>query len=113
MRVDHIIALLALLLEDPLRSTATRLLCKSYIPEDSSYILSQWEPQIQLRPSHPLAEEALARDHFFTMLQAAYTTPELAARDTQAPTDLVAVAIPVETFALFTAVTLRKEAMVV
>ena len=41
MRVDHITALLALLLEDPLRSAALRLLCKSYTPEDSSYILSQ------------------------------------------------------------------------
>jgi len=45
MRVDHITALLALHLEDyPLRYAALRLLYKSYTPEDSFYILSQWEP---------------------------------------------------------------------
>jgi hypothetical protein len=38
----------------------------------------------------------------------AYTTPELAARDTHAVTDLVAVAIRVETFILFTAETLQE-----
>ena len=47
------------------------------------------------------------------MLHTAYTTPELATRDTQAFTDLVAVAIPVEPFILFTAVTLREEEMVI
>jgi len=40
MRVDHITALLGLLLEDPLRSTAQHLLYKSYTPEDSTYIWS-------------------------------------------------------------------------
>jgi hypothetical protein len=47
------------------------------------------------------------------MLQSAYITSELGARDTYALTYLVAVAIPVETFTLFTAVTLREEEMVV
>jgi hypothetical protein len=40
------------------------------------------------------------------MLQTVYTAPEPAAPDTKALTDLVSVAIPVETFILFTAVTL-------
>jgi hypothetical protein len=68
MRVDHIPVLLALLVEDPLRSAAMRLLCKSYTPEVFSYIWSQWEPHIQLSSSHPLAEGALARDHILAML---------------------------------------------
>jgi hypothetical protein len=68
MRVDHITALLPLLLEVPLRYAAISLICKSYNPEDSSYIWSQLEPYIQLPPFHPLAEEALARDHILTML---------------------------------------------
>jgi hypothetical protein len=46
------------------------------------------------------------------MLQAAYATPKIAARDTKALTYLVFVAIPVETFILFTAVTLREEEIV-
>ena len=41
MRVDHVTALLALLLEDPLRYAAISLICKRYSPEDSSYIWSQ------------------------------------------------------------------------
>ena len=41
-----------------------------------------------------------------------YTSPELAARDTQALTDLVSVVIPTETSILFTAVTLQEEEMV-
>ena len=72
VRVDHITALLALLLENSLRSVAIRVLCKSYTPE----------PPIQLPPAHPLTEGTLARDHILTMLHSAYTTPELAVRDT-------------------------------
>jgi hypothetical protein len=45
------------------------------------------------------------------MLQAAYTTPEAVARDTQALPNLVSVVIPVETFILFTTMTLREEEM--
>ena len=89
------------------------MLCKGYTPEDTSYIWSQWEPLIQLPPSHPFAEGALARGHILIMLQAAYTTPELAAKDTQSLNDLAAVAIPVETFILLTTVTLREKEMVV
>jgi hypothetical protein len=106
MRVDHITTLLAILLGDPLRSTALRLICKSFTPEDSSYIWSQWKPHFTLPSSHPLAEGTLARDRILSMMQMAYTTPESEAKDTQALSDLVAVAIPVETFILFTAATL-------
>jgi hypothetical protein len=113
MMVDHITALLALLMEDPLRSAAISRIRKRYIPEDASYILSQWEPHIQLPPSHPLAKADLAKDHTLAMLQATYTTPELEARDTHALTNLVYVATTVETFILFTAVTLREEEMAI
>ena len=112
MRVDHITALLTLLLGDPLRSAAINLICKRHTLEDATYIWSQWEPHIQLPPSRPLAEGNLARDDILAMLQATYTAPELAARNTQALTDLVSVAIPVETFILFTAIALREEEMV-
>jgi len=61
----------------------------------------------------PLAGEDLARDSILAMLQATYTTPESASRDTYALTNLVSVAIPVETFIFFTAVTLREEEMVI
>ena len=42
------------------------------------------------------------------MLQMEYSTPEHATGDAQALTDLVAEAIPVETFILYTNVTLRE-----
>ena len=58
MRVDHITDLLALLLEDPLRYAAIRMLCKNYTPEDSS-------------TTHTLAEGARAKEHILIMLQAA------------------------------------------
>ena len=106
MRVDHITALLALLLENLFRSVAIGLICKPYTPEDASYILSQWEQPIQFPPSHPLAELDLARNRILAMLQVAYTNPEPSTRDPRALTDLVFVAIPVETFNIFTAVTL-------
>ena len=41
MRVDHNTALLALLLEDFLRSASINLICKRYTPEDASYIWHQ------------------------------------------------------------------------
>ena len=114
MRVDHITSLLALVLEDPLRSAAISLICKRYSPKDSSYSWSQWEPHIQLPPPHPRAEATRAQDHIFAMLRATYTPPpEPAATETQALTNLASVAIPVETFILFTAVTLREEEMAV
>ena len=47
------------------------------------------------------------------MLQAAYTAPEPPAKDTHALTYLVSMAIPVETFIILTAVTLREEEMVI
>ena len=47
------------------------------------------------------------------MLYMEYTTPELAAGDAQALADLVALAIPVETFILYTVVTLQEEKMAV
>ena len=106
MRVDHITALLSLLLGDPLLFVAINLICKRYPLEDATYIWFQWEPHIRLPPFHPLAEADLSRDNILTMLQAAYTTPEAVARDNQALTNLVFVAIPVETFVLFTTVTL-------
>ncbi len=43
LRVDHITALPALLLDDPLRSTTIGLICKSYSKEDAVIIWSQWE----------------------------------------------------------------------
>jgi hypothetical protein len=43
------------------------------------------------------------------MLQAAYTTPKLAAKDTHALTNLVAVTILIKILILFTAVALREE----
>ncbi len=96
MRVDHITVLLALLLEDPLHSTALSLFCKSNTPEDSPYIWSQWEQDhFQLLSSHPLAERTLAKDRNLTMLQTAYTTPKLEARDTHALAKLMAMVIPV------------------
>jgi hypothetical protein len=110
-RVDHITTLLALLLEDPLCSITIGLVCKSYPADDAAYIWTQWELHIQLPPSHPLAGNELAKDHILAMLQAVYTAPEPGARDIQALTDLVSVAIPVETFILFTAVTLQEKEM--
>jgi len=75
MRVDHATALLALLLEDPLRSAAINLVCKSYSEGDTSCIWSQWEPHIRIPPSHPLAEANLARDSILALLKATYTAP--------------------------------------
>ncbi len=43
LREDHITGLVALLLEDPLRSTPIGLICKSYSKEDAKIIWSQWE----------------------------------------------------------------------
>ena len=73
LRVDHITALLALLLEDPLRFAAINLICKSYSEGDANYIWTQWVPHIQLpvftcAPSHPLAEGNLAMDNILAML---------------------------------------------
>ena len=110
--MDHITALLALLLEDPLRSKAIGLICKSYSANDAAYIWSQWEPNFQFPPSHPLAESPLARDIILTTLQASYTALEPSAKDTQALTDLVSVATPVEAYIFFTELTLRDEEMV-
>jgi len=89
------------------------LICKSYNPEDSSYIWAQRELHIQLPPSHPLAEGDRSRDHTLTMLQATYTTPEFVVRDIMVLPNLVLVAIPVETFIFFTAVTLIEEETVI
>ncbi len=47
------------------------------------------------------------------MLKMVYTTPEDAARDVQALTNLVASAIPTETFILFTSFNLREDEMVI
>ena len=106
MRLDTITAMLALLFEDFLRSTAMHLLYQSYNSEDSTYIWSLWEPHIRLPSTHPLAEGTLARDCILVMLQMEYITPKHAAEDAQAVTDIVTVAIPVETFILYTVVTL-------
>ena len=73
--------------------------------------MAPWEPHIQLPPSHPLAEADLARDNILISLQTTYTAPEPATKDTHALTDLVSVAIPVETFILYTAIILREEEM--
>jgi hypothetical protein len=64
-------------------------------------------------PSHPLAEGTRAKDCILTMLQTAYTTPDMASRDIQALTDLVTSAIAAETFILFTTITLREDEMVI
>ena len=76
MRVDHGTALLALLFENPPRSAAIDLVCKSYLEGDAFYIWSQWEPRIRLPPSHPVVEANLASDIIFALLQATYTAPE-------------------------------------
>jgi hypothetical protein len=76
MRVDHVTALLALLLEDPLRSAAINHICKSYSEGDASYIWSQCDPHIRLPPSHPLAEANHASDSILALVQATYTAPD-------------------------------------
>lgn len=111
-RVDHITVLLALLLEDPIRSTAIGLIIKGYSLVDAEIIWSQWEPHLQLPPSHPLAGPGHVERQIMAMLQAVYTTPETATQDILGLTDLVSVAIPVETFILFTDLTLHEEDMV-
>ena len=68
LRVDHITTLLALLLENPFRSTAIGLICKSYSKVDAEIIWSQWESYLQIPQSHPLAGDGLARDRIITML---------------------------------------------
>jgi len=60
-----------------------------------------------LPPSHPLAEVNLERDNILALFQATYTAPEPAIRDTQGLTDPVSLAILVETFMIYTSVTLR------
>ncbi len=106
LRVDRITALLALLLEDPLRSTSIGLIYKSYSKEDAEIIWSQWASYLQVPRSHPLAGDGLARDRIITMLQTYYTTPEQTAADAQALTEFVSVAIPVETLIFFTTITI-------
>jgi hypothetical protein len=82
MRVDHIIVMLDLLLEDPLRSTALHLLYKSYTPEDSTYIWSIWELHVRLpRPTPSPNEGTLAMDLILAMLQMENSTPEHATGD--------------------------------
>ncbi len=76
LRVDHITALMALLLEDPLRSTVIGLICQSYSKKDIDIIWSQWESYLQIPQSHPLAGDGLARDRIITMLKTVSTTPE-------------------------------------
>ena len=90
-----------------------RLHSKKYKPKDTEYIRSIWEPHFQLPPSHPLSEGNLAIDQILTMLQTAYASPEAAAGDAHALTELVSVAIPVEIFITYTAVTLREKEMVI
>ena len=47
------------------------------------------------------------------MLEIVYTSPEVAARDIQALTDLVSSAIPTKIFILYTSITLRDNDMVI
>jgi hypothetical protein len=104
---------MALLLPNPAREIASSLLCKVYSPKDAAYIRYVWEPHFQPPPTHTWAEGAYAKDTILAMFQMVYTTPEDAARDIQALTDLVASAIPTDTFILFTSFTLREEELVI
>jgi hypothetical protein len=110
--VDHITCLLALLLPESTRAVDIHLLCTGYSPENAAYIWSAWEEHIRLPPSHPMAEGTRAKDCILAMLQTVYTAPDIAARDIQALTDLVASAIPTETLILFTTINLRENEMV-
>ncbi len=113
MRVDHITALLALLLPQPTRGVVVNLLCKAYSPENATHIWAQWEPYFHLPLSHPLAEGTRAKDCILTLLQTAYTTPDMSSRDIHALADLVPSAIAAEIFILFTTITLREEEMMI
>jgi hypothetical protein len=53
-----------------------------------------------------------AKDIILAMLQMVYTDPNIAARDIRGLTDLLASAIPTETFILYTVITLRDNDMV-
>jgi hypothetical protein len=64
---------------------------------------------VRLSTTHTLAEETLGWDHILGMLQMEYPTPEHATGDAHALTDLVAGVILVETFILYTVVTLWEE----
>jgi hypothetical protein len=79
--MDHISALLALLLEGPYCSSSIDWLHKSYTPEESLHIWTAWEPQVRPPPSPILAEGTLARDRVMAMLRMDYTTPANAAGD--------------------------------
>ncbi len=81
LRLDHITALLALLLEGPNRSAAIDLLYQSYAPEEANYTRSTWEPHILPPPTHPLYSGTPARDFVPAMLYMDYTTPENTAGD--------------------------------
>ncbi len=81
LRVDHISALLALLLEGPYRSSSIDLLHKSCTPEESLHIWTAWEPHVRPPLSHPLAERTLARDRVMDIRCMDYTTPANAVGD--------------------------------
>ena len=109
LRLDRIAALMALLLGEPLRTSALELLYPSYTSADSTYIWPVWEPHIRPPKIHPLAEGTLTRDTVLALLRRDYIASEDAAGDNQALTNLVVISIPVETFILYTVVTLQEE----
>jgi len=112
MAVEHITTRMALLLLDPIHAVAVSLHCAGYTPEIAAYIWSEWEANFQLPSTHPWAAGTRAKDNILAMLQMVYTDPNFAARDIQGLTDLVASAIPTESFILYTVITLRDNDMV-
>ncbi len=85
------------------------LLTPSCTPEEVASICSAWETHIRPPPTHPLSKGTLARDQVHALLRMDYTKSKNAAGD--ALLKFASVAIPIETFAVHTVVTLVEEEM--
>ena len=72
LRLDHITAMLALLLGEPLRTSPLQMLYPSYTPADLTYIWSVWDPHIRPPSPHPLAEGTLAKNIVLAFLRMDY-----------------------------------------
>jgi hypothetical protein len=76
LRLDHISAPLALIIEGPFQVAAIALLTPGRTPEEANNIRSAGEPHIRPRPTHPLTTATPVRDTFLAVICMEYNTKE-------------------------------------
>jgi hypothetical protein len=108
LELNHISALLALLVEGAWGETVTQLISEPMLRKKASTIWNTWRPYLSHPPFHPTGEAAV-KEEMIGLFASAYTFPPTAAEIAKSIRDYPMAALTTAAFTEYTSITLEED----